>query len=78
MKAVLQFKWNSYGRAIFITQAIMYLIFTLAFSVDMILFAAEDIEQSLQQVYLSSGVGNFRIFLELLVGIFLVYYIQVT
>lgn len=77
MKTVLQFKWESYGRAIFLTQAIMYLVFTLVFSVDMILFADEDVEQSLQQVYLNSGVGKFRIFLELVIGIYLVYYILV-
>lgn len=89
MKLVLQYKWESYGRNIFMKQAFIYILFALVFSVDMVLFAEESLSESLSTLYFDTGsnysnslkfqgIGITRIVLESIIGLFLLYYIIVT
>jgi hypothetical protein len=55
IKALLQWKWETYGREIFMKQAILYMIFCIAYSANVILFSYEDYSDTLHDVYLTSG-----------------------
>lgn len=55
MKVVLKWKWEHYGKEIFMKQALLYLLFCLVYSTNVVLFSYEDLSSSLHDVYLGSG-----------------------
>lgn len=57
MRILLRYKWDSYGREIFLKQFFFYLLFAVVFSIDMILFAHEDISMSLNELYFHTSTA---------------------
>lgn len=62
IRALIEYKWQAYGKKIFIRQLLVYVAFCIIFSAFAILFAREKEVDSLRTVYLETGAGGNEIY----------------